>query len=116
MCGDHRWVQAATGHQLHQLRDRPSIDKTCGDRYVASPELLEVKRGGVAVHPDVRDPSTRADQVGCELERVRYPHCLERDIDAESVGELHDQCEGVLAPVVDRDVGSEVPGALEAAV
>ena len=71
---------------------------------------------GLAVDADVRDASAGADQLGRELERLRYADRFEGDVRAEAVGQLHHACDGVLAAVVDRDVGAEPQRALEAAV
>src|ERR1700735_4559994 len=116
MCREHGWVEAAAGHDAHQWRDCAASNETCGDRDVTGPQLLEVERCGMAVHADVRDPSSGSNQFSCQLERVRHANCLERSVCAESVGELHDLREGILASVVDRDIGPEAPSALESTV
>jgi predicted lipoprotein with Yx(FWY)xxD motif len=116
VCREHRRVEPAVGDQFHQLGDRLRVDQSRGDRDVAGPQLLEVKSGGVTVHADVRHPPARTDQLTRQLERIGHANRLERDVGAESVRELHDLCEGVLATVVDRRVGSELRAALQATV
>ena len=114
--GEDRRVEATAGDQLHQLRDRVGVDQPGRHRHVADPELLEVERRRPAMHADVRDAPTGADQLGRELERLRQAHRLERDVGAEPIGELHDARQCVLATVVDRRVGAEPRGALEPGV
>ena len=118
----NRWVANSDGSrrplddQPHQLRDAERVDQPGRDGHVADPQLLQVQRGGLAVDADVRESAARADQLGGELERRRNADRLERAVGAETISQLHDLRDRVIATVVDRHVGAESPGALETAV
>ena len=68
------------------------------------------------MNADVRHPPAGADQLGCELERLGNADRLERDVGAQTIGQLHDPRDGVLAAVVDRGVRAELKRALKPAV
>ena len=54
-----------------------------------------MERRGVAVHADVRDPASGPDELGGELERLRYADSLDGHVGAEPTVRLHDRCNRV---------------------
>ncbi len=110
---EHRRVEPTALDQLQQRGRRPGVDETRGDRHVERPEPLEVERRALAVHADVRDPSARSDQLGAELECLRYADGLDRDVHAQAVSQGHHPRDRVLAAVVDGDVRAELARLLE---
>ena len=75
-----------------------------------------MKRRRMAVHADVGDAAARPNQLGAELECLRNPDGLDRDVRAEPVGQLHDPRDGVLGAIVRRDVGAEVARLRESSI
>ena len=68
------------------------------------------------MHTDVRDVTAGPGEPGRQLEGRRRADCLDGDICSESAGELLDHCEGILAAVVDDDVGTELLRRFESCV
>ena len=63
----------------------------------------------VPVDTDVRNATAWANELGAELERLRDADRFDRDICAETAGQLHDLGSGrCAAGVVDRHVGAEL--------
>ena len=65
---------------------------------------------------DVGHVPAGADQLGGQLERAGHADRLDRDVGTEPVGEFHHAGARVFAAVVDRGVGAELAGALQARV
>jgi hypothetical protein len=64
---------------------------------------------------DVGDAAAGPDEVGAELERLRHADRLDRDVRAETAGQLHNTLDRVLRAVVDRDIRTELERASRAA-
>ena len=71
---------------------------------------------GLAVHADVGDVTAGADEPRAQLERVGDANRLDRDVDAEAVGEAGQAFGRVLPGRVDGHVGAELLGCLQARV
>src|SRR5205814_10372909 len=84
--GERRRVEASRLDQPEELRRRGRVDEARRDQDVADPQLLEVERRGMAVHADVGEATARPDQIGAELERLRYADRLDGDVGAEAGG------------------------------
>src|SRR5215217_5713130 len=61
-------MDLVAGDELEQRGRGVRVDQARGDGHVLDPQFLEVQRGRLAVHADVRYPTARADQRGRELE------------------------------------------------
>ena len=70
----------------------------------------------MAVHTDVRDAAAGPDELGAELERLRHADRLDRNVGAESLGQLHDASDGSSVPLLIVDVRSELERLLETRV
>src|SRR5687768_6712627 len=68
------------------------------------------------VDADVRNPSARPNQIGAELEGLRNAYGLDRDVDTESVRDLHDRGDWVGPAVVNGHVSAELPRLLQTGV
>ena len=100
-------IKLVTRRESQQGGRRRRVDEPRRDRDVTGPQRFEVQRGRSAVHADVGDMATRADQRCCELECCRDTDRFDRDVGTETTGELLNDLERILVAVVDDHVGPE---------
>ena len=72
-----------------------------------------MQRCRLSVDTDVGDVAARADKFGAQLKRGGYADSLDRHVDPEPFGQLVDDDNGILALVVDGEVGAELLGYIE---
>src|SRR5690606_18344781 len=82
----------------------------------ADPQVLEVQRGGYAVHAHVGDVASWANERRAQLEGSRHAHRFHGDVGAEPFGQRPHDLQRVLLGAVDGDVGSEAHGGFQATV
>ena len=101
-------VDVVAGEQPQQRRRGVRVDQAGRDGDVLDPQLLEVQRGGLAVHADVGDVATGPGQLDGQLEGGGHADRFDGHVGAQPAGQLADHFQRVLAAVVHRDIRAEL--------
>src|SRR5688500_5217128 len=81
-------LQLPRRDQLQQGRGRVVVDQPRLDRHTLDPEVLEMQGCWFPVDTDVRNSAPGPDQLGAQLEGLRDPDGLDRDVGSSATCEL----------------------------
>ena len=95
-------IELMGSHQAQQGWSRVSVHQSGRDRDIASPQLLEMKRGRLAMDADIGNVPSRPNELGAQLEAGWNANGLDGDVNSEVTGQVVDEGNWVFSPVVDR--------------